>query len=481
MKDEPLLENCLGYVNGQWVGAKGGGSSAVHNPATGDWLADVPDMGSEETTEAVEFAALAMDDPAPPDERRRWLQALASLLGEHCEALARIITVEHGKPLRESLAEVDYSAAFFRFFAGQIDHLESRELTESIRNCRWTVYHRPAGVAGLITPWNFPLAMLAKKLSAALAAGCGTVARPPRLAPLSAVAFWCLADQTDIPPGMLNLVPGGAAAIGKVLCEHPLVRVVSFTGSTKTGQILAAQTASHVKRLAMELGGNAPFIVFEDADLEAAADGLIANKFRAGGQTCVCANRVYVHRDVERAFVDLLAPRVAALKVGNGLDEQTDVGPLINLAAFDKVAGHVDEALARGAERLVGNDPERPREDWGCFYPPTLLTGAQQDMRVFREETFGPVVAVATFDSEDDVIRLANDTSSGLAGYAFTRDASRARRCADGLRFGHIGLNTGTGPAPQAPFGGMKQSGFGREGGLEGLFEFCEPQTVASA
>jgi succinate-semialdehyde dehydrogenase/glutarate-semialdehyde dehydrogenase len=379
------------------------------------------------------------------------------------------------------LAEVDYSAGFYRFFADQLDHLRPRALAARIRDCGWTVAHRPAGVAGLITPWNFPLAMFSKKLSAAVAAGCSIVARPASLTPLSAIAFWSLAERIGIPPGRLNLVLGRSAPIGKALCDHPLVRVISFTGSTEIGQLLLSQTAAHIKRVAMELGGNAPFIIFEDADLDAAAEGLVANKFRCGGQTCVCANRVYVHERVQADFVDLLALRVARLKVGDGLDPTTDIGPLINRAAFDKVTSHVADALSKGATRIVGDDPDRPEHDWGCFYPPTLLTNAHQDMRIFREETFGPLIAIASFGSEDDVIVQANDTRFGLAAYVFTRDAERAMRCAERLAFGHVGLNTGTGPTPEAPFGGMKQSGFGREGGLEGLTEFCETQTVVQA
>ncbi|MBN1343815.1 MAG: NAD-dependent succinate-semialdehyde dehydrogenase [Phycisphaerae bacterium] len=481
MIESPLLTPCMGYVAGKWQAAKSGSTVPVHNPATGEHLADVPDMGKGETLEAIGAAASSLETPLPRADRRRALEAIAAQLIEHREPLARIITQEHGKPLAEARAEVEYSSAFYSHFAGQLDRLGRQELDGRIRGCRWTIHHRPAGVAGLITPWNFPLAMFSKKLSAAVAAGCGVVVRPASLTPLSAIAFWRLAERAGLPPGMLNLVLGRSGPIGEVLCEHPAVRVISFTGSTDTGQILLRQTSPHIKRVAMELGGNAPFIVFDDADLTAAADALVANKFRCGGQTCVCANRVYVHKDVGPRFNEILAERVAALKVGNGLDDGVHVGPLINRFAFDKVAEHVRDALARGADRVVGYDPPRPEHDWGCFYPPTLLGGARPDMLVFQQETFGPVVAVATFESEDEVLRLANDTRYGLAAYVFTRDPARGGRCAERLSFGHVGINTGTGPAPEAPFGGMKQSGFGREGGVEGLLEFCEPQTVVEA
>lgn len=478
MIDSPLLKPCLGHINGRWVGAASGQTSAVHNPATGEHLADVPKMGEAETVDAIRAAAGAMRPFASIHDRKRWLESIAAGLLEHRDALARVITLEQGKPLREAAGEVEYAAAFYTHFAGVLDQVGPRSLPQRIRNCQWTVHHRPAGVAGLITPWNFPLAMFSKKLSAALGAGCAVVMRPASPTPLSAVAFCHVVEQVGIPPGWVNLVVGDSRTIAKALCEHPAVRVISFTGSTEIGQILAGQASTRVKRVAMELGGNAPFIVFDDADLNGAADALMANKFRCGGQTCVCANRVFVHQAVLDAFLERLAPRVRKLKVGDGLASDTDIGPLINRAAFDKVAGHVADALNKGARRIVGRDPVRPANDWGCFYPPTLISNVTEDMRVFQEETFGPVIAVAGFTSEDEVMRRANETHYGLAAYVFTADAGRARRCAEQLSFGHVGVNTGTGPTPEAPFGGMKHSGFGREGGIEGLAEFCEPQTV---
>jgi succinate-semialdehyde dehydrogenase/glutarate-semialdehyde dehydrogenase len=322
--------------------------------------------------------------------------------------------------------------------------------------------------------------MMAKKLSAAIAGGCAVVAKPAELTPLSMIALWNLiADEADHPPGRLNLVMGPPAPIGRVMCAHPAVRVISFTGSTEVGRMLMAQSAPQLKRLALELGGNAPFIVMDDADLSRAVDALMASKFRCAGQTCVCANRVYVQRGIAGRFIEAVAERVRKLRVGDGLDPQTDIGPLINRAGFEKAARHVHDALGRGARRIVGEDQSPPEQEWGCFYRPAVLVGLKADMLIAQEETFAPVVAIGEFDTEDEVIDLANATPYGLACYLFTADPGRGQRMLERLHFGHAGLNSGTGPAPEAPFGGMKQSGFGREGGLEGLMEFCETQTIA--
>lgn len=400
-------------------------------------------------------------------------------MGKH--ELARIITLEHGKPLKEGVTEVEYSAGFFAFFARNLHRIDSELLPDRPRNLPWKVYHRPAGVAALITPWNFPLAMLAKKMAPALGAGCGIVTKPASQTPLTAIALHAIMERVGVPAGRVNLVTGKAGPIGKVLCTHPLVRIISFTGSTEVGRVLAGQAAPHLKRMALELGGNAPFIVFSDAAIDAAADALMANKFRAGGQTCVCTNRVYVHESIAEPFSKAVADRTAKLKVGNGMNGDTDIGPLINRDGFDKVAAHVADALQRGARRLVGEAPPRPPNDWGAFYPPTVLADIKPEMLVCREETFGPVVAISRFAGEADVVEQANSTPYGLAAYVFTSDAARAERVIEQLHFGHVGLNTGTGPTPEAPFGGMKDSGFGREGGIEGLLEFCESQVVAGS
>ena len=480
MIESPLLDKFQGYIAGHWVGADDGGTLPVVNPATGEPLANVPKMGAAETIRAVEAADSTLSNPPSAETRRGWLNGLGDMLLENKVELGRIITLEHGKPLAEGIGEVEYAATFFHYFAGQLHHLADEPLPGEVRGCRWTIAHRPAGVAGLIVPWNFPMGMVAKKLAAAMGAGCPVVMKPAGATPLSAVVLCVLAERLGVDPGRVNLVIGQSGPIGNVLCSHPAVGVISFTGSTEVGRLLIAQTAPHIKKLALELGGNAPFIGVDDADLEVASDELIGNKFRSGGQTCVCTNRVLVHENVTDRFLDVLAPKVEALKVGNGMDADVKIGPLVNRDGFDKVAEHVADAIAKGAVRVVGNDPPRPDGDWGAFYPPTLLRGVTCDMRVCREETFGPVIAVATFTDDDEVVAAANDTEYGLAAYVFSGDVERGESVAARLRSGHVGLNTGCGPAAHAPFGGMKQSGIGREGGVDGLLEFCETQVIAA-
>jgi succinate-semialdehyde dehydrogenase / glutarate-semialdehyde dehydrogenase len=475
-----LLQNIGGYVNGRWRTSATNPPLRIHNPATGDELAEVPSLGAHDTMDAANCGMAAMRRPPTLEQRRDWLFTLARELAANRNELGRIITLEQGKPLAEGIAEVDYAASYFAYYSEQLLALEPRAHSGRERNCEWTVLLRPAGVVGVITPWNFPLAMLTKKLGAAIGAGCAVVAKPSELTPLSAIALWSLIDRMDIPPGFLNLVVGDPVPIGKVLCQFPAIRVLSFTGSTETGRLLIHESAPYVKRLALELGGNAPFVVFDDADIRSAVDELVANKFRAGGQTCVCANRVYVQRHIAGAFVDALAERVSRLRVGDGMRPDTDIGPLINRSAFEKVDRHVRDAVSKGAKRIVGEEVARPMENWGCFYPATVLTGITPDMEVCQEETFGPVISVSEFSDEDTVVDDCNSSVYGLAAYAFTRDSARGKRFISRLDFGHIGLNTGTGPSPHAPFGGMKQSGFGREGGPEGLLEFCETQTIAA-
>lgn len=480
MIESPLLPERKGYVGGRWTHADGAGTSPVTNPATGEVLAEVPDMGRDETVRAIEAADHALRAPASLEQRRKWLEQIDHALLASRDELGRILTMEHGKPWTEGKAEVEYAAGFFRFCARHIDELKPRRLEERPRDCTWTVYSRPAGVAGLITPWNFPIGMIAKKLSAALAADCTCVIKPSSKTPLTMIALFTLLDrELDLPPGKVNLVLGPAGRIGDVLCEHPRVGMLSFTGSTGVGADLIRKTAGQIKKLALELGGNAPFLVFEGSDLDRAADQLVANKFRGGGQTCVCANRILVQRPVAGDFAGRVAERVARMKVGNGLEEGVDLGPLIDRNGYEKVRRHVRDALEKGARRVIGDDPGPLDRDWGAFHPPTVISDVTPEMACCREETFGPLVPIMTFEDEAEAVRMANDTEFGLAAYLFTADRALAERVAEALRFGHVGFNTGTGPTPEAPFGGMKQSGYGREGGVEGLHEFVEPQTVA--
>ncbi len=481
MIESSLLPKMCGYIDGAWCPADTGNQTPVINPATGETLANVPQMGRAETERAVGAAERTLGRPASINQRRKWLAQIADLLVEHRRELGRIITLENGKPWKEGQGEADYAAGFFRYCAQHATKLRSRKLKEQPRGHEWTVHYRPAGVAGLITPWNFPLGMIAKKLSAAIAADCPCVIKPAGQTPLAMIALLTLLEQVGLPAGKVNLVIGKAGEIGDVLCTHPAVRAISFTGSTEVGKLLSRNVADHVKRLALELGGNAPFIVFEDADLELAADHLMQNKFRASGQTCVCANRVYVQRSVADALTQKIVERVARLKVGDGMQEDTDIGPLIDQAGFDKVRQHVEDAVARGATCVAGGAPTEPQVNGGYFFPPTVLCNVHGESLCVREETFGPVVPLVEFDSEQEVVAAANGTEYGLAAYLFTRDVRRARRLIPRLQFGHVGHNSGTGPTPEAPFGGMKQSGFGREGGLEGLMEFVEPQVQASS
>jgi succinate-semialdehyde dehydrogenase/glutarate-semialdehyde dehydrogenase len=456
----------------------------VINPAHGYFLAAYPALSAGQIRQALDQAAqTAQALPPPAPERRAWLLEIARLLESASEDCARLITLENGKPLAEARAEVAYARGFFLHFARVLEHFPfERQVAAAPGPLSWNVHLRPAGVAALITPWNFPLAMLAKKLSAALAAGCVCVVKPSSRTPLSADALLRLARQAGVPPVRLHLLTGKAGEIGRHLAESPHVRVLSLTGSTEAGRTLVGQSTGFLKRLALELGGNAPFLVFEDADLDAAADALVANKLRACGQTCVCTNRVLVPPALAGSLAAKLRERCAPLKTGDGLVDGTDLGPLIGREALKKAWDLVEDALRQGAVRVFGEDPLIPHtRDWGCWMGPQILTGITPGMRIWREEIFGPVFALGTFATEDEAVALANGTPHGLAAYAFTRDPARQSRLAAALRFGHLGLNTGQGPSPEAPFGGMKESGFGREGGEEGLLEYLEPQTVASS
>ncbi|PWG62151.1 NAD-dependent succinate-semialdehyde dehydrogenase [Sediminicurvatus halobius] len=476
MIESPLLPSLSGYIDGAWCEADSGQRFAVSNPVDGAHLADVAAMGPAETRRAIAAAEQALTHPASIAQRREWLLAVDAALRAHREEIGRILCMEHGKPWKEAQGEVDYAAGFFRYAGEHVEELAPRTLAERPKDCTWTVHYRPAGVAGLITPWNFPIGMIAKKLSAALAADCASVIKPSSKTPLTMIAlFHLLEREVGLPAGKVNLVTGSAGPITDTLFEAPSVRVISFTGSTEVGRELISKAAPGIKRLTLELGGNAPYIVFEDADLERAADQLIGNKFRGGGQTCVCANRIFVHERVAPAFADKVAERVQRMRVGDGLEPDTDLGPLIDENAVGKVRRHVEDALEKGAKQVVQGDVSGLA---GTFYPPTVLLDVPSDAACYREETFGPLVPIITFSSDDEVVEAANDTDFGLACYVFTADRERGQSVIARLHFGHAALNSGTGPTPEAPFGGMKQSGYGREGGLEGLFEFTEAQTV---
>ena len=480
MIQSPLLEPIAAYVHGQWIQAASKATFDVSNPADNSLLCSVPRLSGQEAVRAIESATRAQESSTSIEQRSKWLGRLAELILENKRELGRIITLEHGKPWPEAIGEAEYAASFFRYYAEAVQHLEPKAVPGRPRNHSWTVYYRPAGVVALITPWNFPLAMLAKKFSAALPADCASVVKPSSKTPLSMIALFSLIHQLDLPTGKASLVLGSAGEIGDVLCTHPAVRVISFTGSTDVGKKLMAMSAPHLKRLSLELGGNAPFIVFDDADLDHAVDAFVMNKFRGAGQTCVCANRLYVHKDIAGEFASRLAKRVRRMKIGNGIEEGTDIGPLIDSEAREKVQRHFDDAIAHGATCLAGGTDilSAEQESIGSYFPPTVLGGVTAAMACVNEETFGPLAPMIKFSDEAEVVREANRTEYGLAAYLFTANEARAERIIAKLAFGHVGHNTGTGPTAEAPFGGMKQSGFGREGGLEGLHDFTEPQSV---
>lgn len=480
MITSPMLNPIAAYVDGKWKQAASKATFDVNNPADNSLLCSVPKLSGRETVEAVEAGMRAQQDLTTIEQRSKWLGRLAELILENKRELGRIVTLEHGKPWPEAIGEAEYAASFFQYYAQAIEHLQPKSVPGRPRNHSWTVHYRPAGVVALITPWNFPLAMLAKKFSAALAADCASVVKPSSKTPLSMIALFSLIDQLGLPDGKANLVLGSAGEIGDVLCTHPAVRVVSFTGSTDVGKKLMAMSAPHLKRLSLELGGNAPFIVFDDADLDRAVDAFVMNKFRGAGQTCVCANRLYVHTNIAEQFAKRLTERVRSMRIGNGIQEGTDIGPLIDSEAREKVQRHFDDALAQGATCLAGGTEglSAEQKEVGSYFPPTVLGGVTSAMACVNEETFGPLAPIIEFNDEAEVVREANRTEYGLAAYLFTSDDARAQRIIAKLSFGHVGYNTGTGPTAEAPFGGMKQSGFGREGGLEGLHDFTEPQSV---
>ncbi len=461
------------YIDGQWCQAQSKDTMDVDNPASGERLGQVPRMGAEETRRAIDAAnrALPAWRAATAKERSNRLRCWFDLIIANQEDLARIMTLEQGKPLAESRAEILYAASFIEWFAEEAKRVYGDTIPGHQQDKRIMVLKQPVGVTAAITPWNFPAAMIARKVGAALAAGCTMVIKPASKTPFSALALAELASRADIPDGVVNVVTGSAADIGGELTSNPLVRKLSFTGSTATGRELMTQCAQDIKKLSLELGGNAPFIVFEDADLDAAVEGAMASKFRNNGQTCVCANRIYVHDSIHDAFADKLLKAVAELVPGNGLEESVTNGPLIDDKAVEKVQEHIDDALQQGARLLCGG---HRHELGGRFFEPTVLVDVPDTALLTREETFGPVAALLRFSDEQEVIAKANDTEYGLASYFYARDMQRVFRVSEALEYGMVGINTGLISTEVAPFGGVKASGLGREGSKYGIEDYLE-------
>lgn len=462
------------YVAGEWRNAASGMTTEVMNPATGEVLGKVPDCGADETREATEAAdrAFASWRRTPAGERGEILREWYRLIIENKDDLGRIMTLEQGKPLAEAVGEIGYAASFVDWFAGEARRIYGHEVPAPSADRRILVRKEPVGVCAAITPWNFPAAMITRKAAPALAAGCTMVVKPAEATPFTALALALLAERAGVPKGVLSIVTGDSQAIGGEMTSSETVRMLSFTGSTAVGAKLMKQCADTVKKLGLELGGNAPFIVFDDADLEAAVDGIMASKFRNAGQTCVCANRIFVQAGIHDALVEALGKKVRALKVGNGLEDGVTIGPLIDEKAGAKVAQHIEDALTKGAR--IDTRADTPEG----FTAPVVLTGVMPGMLLMNEETFGPVAGIVKFESEDEAIAMANDTPFGLASYFYTRDMARAWRVGEALEYGMVGLNTGAISMAQAPFGGVKQSGLGREGGSAGIDEFLELKTL---
>jgi succinate-semialdehyde dehydrogenase/glutarate-semialdehyde dehydrogenase len=472
LKDPGLLKNQC-YIDGQWVSADSGATRAVRNPATAETVSTVPNAGAAETRRAIEAASRAF--PAwrakSADERARILRRWYELMLTHQEDLASLMTSEQGKPLTESRGEIVYAASFIEWFAEEARRLYGDTIPSPWQDARIIVTREPVGVCAAITPWNFPAAMITRKVAPALAAGCTIIVKPAMQTPLSALAMAELAARAGVPAGVLSVVTGDARTIGGELTSNPRVRKVTFTGSTQVGRLLAAQCAPTLKRMSLELGGNAPFIVFDDADLDAAVKGAMTSKYRNTGQTCVCANRLLVQDGVYEAFANKLAAAVSRLKVGNGMEPGVEQGPLIDEAALAKVEELVGEAVGHGARALIGG---RRHTLGGTYYEPTVLTDVRSSMRLAQEEIFGPVAPLFRFKDEAEAIRIANDTEFGLAAYFYSRDIGRIWRVADALESGMIGINSGLISTAVAPFGGVKQSGLGREGSRYGINEYVD-------
>lgn len=468
------------YIDGAWCNADSGETIDVRDPATGETLGTIPKMGTAETRRAIEAANKAL--PAwrakTAKERAAILRKWFNLMMENQEDLAVMMTMEQGKPLAESRGEIAYAASFIEWFAEEGKRIYGETVPQHMADRRIIVLKEPIGVVGAITPWNFPSAMITRKAGPALAAGCTVVCKPATETPYSAFALAELAERAGIPKGVLNILTGKSSEIGTEITANPIVRKITFTGSTEIGKKLMEQSASTVKKVTMELGGNAPFMVFDDADLDAAVEGAMLSKFRNMGQTCVCANRIYVQSDVYDAFAEKFSAEVAKLKVGNGLEDGVTQGPLINSGGIDKVEEHIADALSKGARVMTGG---KRHELGGTYFQPTVLADVNPQMMVARDETFGPLAPLFRFDSEEEVIQQANDTEFGLASYFYSRDIGRIWRVSEGLEYGIVGVNTGIISTEVAPFGGVKESGIGREGSHMGIEEYLEAKYVCLA
>ncbi len=477
LKDPALLRQ-QAYVNGQWTDAENGETIAVTNPATGEHIGTIPNLGAAETKRAIEAANAAW--PAwrkkTAKDRAAVLRKWFDLITENADDLALLMTTEQGKPLAEAKGEVAFGASFIEWFAEEAKRIAGDTLQTPWPDRRLIVTKEPIGVCAAITPWNFPLAMITRKVGPALAAGCPMVLKPAEATPFSALALAVLAERAGVPPGVFSVVTGSPKEIGAEMCANPIVRKLTFTGSTGVGRILMEQCAPTIKKLSLELGGNAPFIVFDDADLDAAVEGAIASKYRNAGQTCVCANRLYVQDGVYDAFAEKLTAAVNKLQVGNGVDDGVNQGPLIDDKAVQKVEQHVADALAKGGRLLTGGK----RHALGhSFFQPTVIADATNDMAVASEETFGPLAPLFRFKTDDEAVALANSTEFGLAAYFYSRDIGRIWRVAEGLESGMVGVNTGLISTEVAPFGGVKQSGLGREGSKYGIEDYLVIKYIA--
>lgn len=472
------MNNYSMYINGEWNGEQLE-LLTIKNPANGQSIGTVPIGGELETTEAINAAHEAFQSwsKITAYERAGYLKKFHQLMIDNQEELAQIMTLEMGKPINESRGEVNYAATFIEWFAEEGKRIYGETIPSHASSKRLQVWKKPVGVVAAITPWNFPAAMLTRKMGPALAAGCTVVIKPSSDSPITAIKLMELCEKAGFPKGVVNLVTGSSSKIGKTIMDNAKVRKITFTGSTEVGKVLIRQSADQVKRLSLELGGHAPLIVLDDANVDVAVKGVMASKFRNAGQTCICANRIYVQSGIYDAFVEKFSQAVSKLKVGDGKDEKVDVGPLINQNGLDKVKHHVQDAVSKGASVVVGG--EALASDGGVFYLPTVVKDVDPSMVMMREETFGPVAPIQKVETEEEAIRLADDTTYGLAAYVFTENVARGTRMIEQLNFGIVGWNDGAPSAAQVPFGGMKESGIGREGGHEGIEAFVESQYVS--